>query len=208
LGIARRLARLACRGHWADAKTEAEIYALVIAAIKAGIAIFSPAVQAQVLQAYQPRVVGAPTGPAILLSNAVTKRYGFLHRHSYWAFADTPPVMVHVERQAMQTRLQVNALVPATPPTSDGVAATLPVYSANDLLQFAAAALQSDAGVTQLRNGGLGVERITDSRQPYFKDDMDQFEASPSFDVTFDWSWTIKTTTPIIVEETLKIYAV
>lgn len=183
--------------------TESDLYTLVIMTITAGLATLNLGGAVDVRQAYQPRIEGAPEGAAILLSNVSTRRYGFVRRQDDWRDDLIPPVMRHTETQAMQVRLQCNALSPPDPPPAD-----LPAYTAADLVNYAAAILQGDAGRLQLQAQGVGIERITDIRQPYFKDDRDQFEASPSFDFVLDFNWSLVTDTPIVDATELRIVRV
>jgi hypothetical protein len=180
--------------------TEDAIYTLVIATITAGLAARSVS-GVHVQKAYQPRTVGAPTGGSILLSNGIQHRYGFLGRADKWT--TSPDQMTHTETQTMEFTIQVNAMVVAPPPP-----AALPATKAGDLVELAARILASDAGVAQLRAGGLGIERIPDIRKPYFSDDMNQFEASPSFDFTLSYSDVEVTTGPIISETELDVLQV
>lgn len=183
--------------------TEAELYTLLGATLAAGFARFALPLEVDVRQAFQPRVQGTPTGAAVLLSNVSTRRYGFLARNDEWLPDEDPPVMRHTETQAMQVKIQCNALSPPAPPP-----AVLPVLTAADLVNYAAAVLQSDAGRLQLQAAGVGIERITDIRQPNFKDDRDQFEASPSFDFVLDFNWSLVTNTPIVDATELRILRV
>ena len=183
--------------------TENDLYALVLATIDTGLKSFGLGLSVAVRQSQQPRVQGTPSGAAVLLSNVSSRRYGFLRREDQWFPDADPPVMVHTETQAMQVKLQCNALSPIPSPP-----ALKPRYTAGDLVAYAAAVLQSDAGREQLQAGGVGIERITDIRQPYFKDERDQFEASPSFDFTLDFNWSLSVTSPIIDATELRIVRV
>lgn len=185
--------------------TENELYTLVIATINAGLASFALGVPIVVRQAFQPRVQGTPDGAAILLSNVNTRRYGFLARSDVWVDPVGPVdgYMRHTETQAMQVKIQCNALSPPSPPP-----AGKPAHTAADLVSYAAAILQSDVGRLQLQAAGVGIERVTDIRQPNFKDERDQFEASPSFDFTLDFNWSLITKVPIVDATELRIVRV
>ena len=186
---------------------ENDVYTLVVATLTAGFTRLAlvdnnEPLDLTIQQAYQPREQGAPEGAAILLQNIKTRRYGFLYRKDEWDLA--AKVERHTETQQMQVTLQCNALSPPVNPAP----APLPAYTAGDLVNYAAAILQSDAGCQQLRAGGVGIERVTDIRQPYFTDDRQQFEASPSFDFTLDFEWSMVTETPIITATEFKIFRV
>lgn len=156
--------------------TENQLYALLQVTLTDGlVATNLPSVD--VRQAYQPSITGRPIGPAVLLSNQPSQRYGFLKRDDVWdAEAGR---MIHTETQIWTTTFQCGALAEQTPSVDPALALT-----AGDLVRRASTILQSDAGRGQLQAGGAGVLRITEVRAPYFKNDQDTFEASPSFDFT------------------------
>lgn len=170
--------------------TESDLYALFKKVLGDGLTLanFSGVL---VRQSYQPRTTGTPTGPTLFLSNMPWHRYGFLQRKDEAAVGVAGTR--HTEAQVMETTFQCGASVPPAPPP-----AALPGYTAMDLCYRASAILQSDAGRTALRVGGVGIERITEIRAPYFKDDRDQFEASPSFDFVVTFTQTDVTESPVI----------
>ncbi len=61
-----------------------------------------------------------------------------------------------------------------------------------------AAIIQSDSARKTLLMQGVGILRVTDVRNPYFTDDKDNFEASPSFDFVLTHRQTRMSTDPII----------
>lgn len=156
--------------------TENQMYTALIATINAGLTLAAVA-DVDVRQAYQPSITGRPPSPAILFSNQPSQRYGFLKRDDVWDL--TTQTMTHIETQVMTTTFQCGALAEQNPSADPATALT-----AGDLVSRAARILQSDAGREQLRAAGLGILRITEIRAPYFKNDQDTFEASPSFDFT------------------------
>ncbi len=162
--------------------TENELYTLVCNVIKAGLVGFPLFKDITVRQSYQPRITGAPTGSAVLLSDIHTQRYGFLKRESKWepvVPATDPPTgrEVRTERQNCVMTMQANAqiLVPPAPKP-------LPAYTAGDLLMRVSSILQGDDGREALQAGGVGILRVTELRKIHIKNDQDQFQASPSFD--------------------------
>lgn len=140
-------------------------------------------------QANQPTAQGANTNPTIYFFKVSDHRYGFLDRRDVWD--EINEVMIHTEVQQYETVFQFSALVRQNPRT--------PVnYTASDLVNECAAILQSDVAMTQLFQNDIGILKITDIRNPYFTDDRDQYEASPSFDVTFTHKQTRVSTVPVI----------
>lgn len=141
----------------------------------------------QVLQANQPTQQGVPTVPTVYFYKLHDKRYGFLHRADVWDGAD----MVHTELQAYETAFQVSALVLQSPVYTNR-------YTASDLVNEVASIMQSDATIQTLMESDVGILRVSDVRNPYFTDDMDNFEASPSFDFVLTHFQTRLSTTPVV----------
>jgi hypothetical protein len=126
-------------------------------------------------QANQPTQQGANTGPTVYFFKVNNKRYGFLGRWDTW---DTGlNQMTHKEAQYYETTFQISALVRQFPITPNQ-------YTASDLVNEVASIMQSDNTRAILNASGVGILRVTDIVNPYFVDDRDQFEASPSFDFT------------------------
>lgn len=143
----------------------------VIAAFRAGG--FDPVMR--IVQNNQPAQRGRPTGPCLLFEKTGDKRYGWVRREDV-PDAGEPTGVVHTETQVYHTTFQVNAL--ATPPSGTSV----PTITASDIINDAAAALQSDRAISYLLANGISIYRITDIRNPAFVNDQGQFERVPSFD--------------------------
>ena len=124
-------------------------------------------------QSNQPTQQGANTGPTVYFFKVGTKRYGFLGRGDIWD--PNLSKMVHTESQYYETTFQVSALVRQFPITPNQ-------YTAADLVDEVASIMQSDKTRDILNESGVGILRVQEIRNPYFVDDRDQFEASPSFD--------------------------
>lgn len=142
-----------------------------------------------VKQAYQPTQQGRPNAPTVFFYKLGDKRYGFLNRSDVW----NPGVMQmqHVENQVYETTFQFSALVLQNPPNPNA-------FTASDLVNDVAAILMSDNARTTMFNAGLQMLRITEVRNPYFVDDHDQFEASPSFDLVITHNQTRNSINPVI----------
>lgn len=156
--------------------TDKELIIAVIEALETGLSARS-ITGVTVQQANQPTQQGAPSGPVIFTQIVGSRRFGFLKRESKWLKPPevSEPIMQHIERQYMETRFQIDALAIQDP--TDLVGPT-----ASDLLDRAASIMQSDATRAYLRTKGIGILRVTEERNPYFMDDKERFEASPSFD--------------------------
>ena len=131
-----------------------------------------------VQQSNQPTMQGINTSPSIYFFKMHSKRYGYLGRYDAWD-SDTSE-MVHTESQYYESTWQFAALVLQSPLTPDQ-------YTASDLVDEVASIIQSDNTRQILNASGIGMLRISDIVNPYFQDDRDNFEASPSFDVTFTY---------------------
>ena len=126
-----------------------------------------------VMQSNQPTMQGINTSPTVYFYKISDHRYGFLRVADVWDSINN--VMVHTETQQYETTFQVSALVLQSPTNAAQ-------YTASDLVNEVAAIMQSAATVVALEAQGVGILRIQDVANPYFMDDRDNFEASPSFD--------------------------
>ena len=140
-----------------------------------------------VKQANQPTMQGINKGPTVYFFKVTSKRYGFLGRHDKWVDGG----FQHTESQYMESTWQISALVTQYPITPNQ-------YTASDLVQEVAAIMQSDNARAILNNSGVGILRVTDISNPYFVDDRDQFEASPSFDFVLTYQDFRQSTSPKI----------
>ena len=67
-------------------------------------------------------------------------------------------------------------------------------------MNLIASILQSSATIAAFEAQGVGIYHIGDVRNPYFTDDKDRFEASPSLDFTLTHKQVVATTTPVVSE--------
>ena len=165
------------------------------------IQLFLPIINAQltidgftttvVKQSNQPTMQGINTAPTIYFFKLGDKRYGWLGRDDVWDSVHSQ--MVHSELQYIESAWQMSALVLQNP--SD-----LTVPTASDLINEVSSIMQSDKTRDILNASGVGILRITDIRNPYFQDDRDNFEASPSFDITFVYENIRTNLNPIITD--------
>lgn len=140
-------------------------------------------------QSNQPAQQGVNRLPTIYFFKVSDKRYGFLKSEDKWD--RVTQVMSHIESQTYESIFQLSALSIQDPEEINSV-------TASDLVSYAASILQSDLVVQALLARKIGILRITDIRNPYFKDDRDQFEASPSFDFTLVYDRTRVTASQVI----------
>lgn len=132
-----------------------------------------PAVR--VLSNYQPTSQGRETGPVIYFFPILDNAYGWQSRSGIYD-ADVGEV-VYTETQRYETAYQMMSLAPSDP-------ADLSLPTAKDLLSVARQIVASQLFVNALTENKVGLQRPTQIRTPFFVNDQQQFEASPSFDFT------------------------
>jgi E217 gateway protein gp29 len=130
-----------------------------------------------IVQNYQPTQQGIPTGDTVFIYKLHGHRYGSPERKD--VFADN--VMTHTETQVWETTFQISALATINPLTPSQL-------TAGDYCDAVSGVLQSEAGIVALLTSGIGMQRITNVRNPFFKNDRMQFQNDPSFDVTVTYS--------------------
>lgn len=178
------------------------LYTALIAVIRAGMGMTSDVLE--IAQSNQLRAAGRPTTRALLLDKVGEYRYGHVKREDV-PDPDDPLLMIHRETQIYETRVRVNGMA-KPPPVRGEVDANEP--SASDLLNQAAAVLQSDEGMAALRAAGIAPLRVLEVRNPTFRNDQDQFEASPSFDFLFQHDQVTVTATPAAIVGELVVASV
>lgn len=151
-----------------------QLIAALIATIRGNLVYAGLPADLLVKQANQPTQQGAESKPTIYLSKVLRNRYGWPGHTDYFDAQDMKQRRRTV--QVYQTTFQVNALAKQDP-------ANINSLTAGDLLDRVATILNGPIGMAGLRTSGIGVLRVTEVRNPYFKDDMGRFEASPSFDI-------------------------
>ncbi len=142
-----------------------------------------------VKQSNQPTMQGINTNPTVYFYKTGNKRYGYLGRYDRWNSMTS--TMVHTEHQYYECTFNVAALVLQNP-----LDITIP--TASDLVNEVACIMQSDNTRYILNQSDVGILRIQNIVNPYFFDDRDNFEASPSFEFTLLYENIRTSTTPII----------
>jgi hypothetical protein len=143
-----------------------------------------------VVQKDQPTQQGIDTAPTIYFEKLFDKGYGWpalCRQHVAPVPPATQGVFQTYEKQWTETTFQVSALVIQDP--ND-----LTIPTASDVVNFLKLYVNSRPVRYLLKPQGVTLLRIVDIRNPYFEDDRDMFEATPSFDVvvqhmrTFNYS--------------------
>lgn len=145
----------------------------------------------QILQDYQPDNEGRVTGPVVYIHKISDPRYGWQSRVEF----ENPltGAISRTESQWMRSGYQFTCLAPGYP---------------SDLANTCAMLMNSRSVIDSLMAKGVGIERITEIRTPYFKNDRDQFEQTPSFDVIFTHQRTITTGSNSITGFTAETYPI
>jgi hypothetical protein len=178
--------------------TDNELIRLFLPIINAGL-VADGFTGVTVKQSNQPTLQGANTNPTVYFYKLFDKRYGFLRRDSTWN--EDAEIMTHTEDQMYETSFQISAMVMQNPNTPYQ-------YTASDLVNEVAAIMQSDSTRETLAASSVGILRVMEVRNPYFKDDYDKFEAFPSFDFTLTHRQTRVSTDPVIESVEFDIYRV
>lgn len=182
---------------------EYDLFVAAIAVLRAGMGMNEATLE--IAQNHQPRTSGRPTTRALLLEKVGERRYGHVKREDV-PDPDDAGLMIHRETQIYETTLQVNGM--AKPPPAPPAALDMSEPTGADLANQAAAVLQSDAAIAAFRALDIGVLRITDVRNPKFRNDRDQFEASASFDFILTHKQITVTTTPAAIVGELVVASV
>ncbi len=164
------------------------IIAKLIALIKAG-ATNAGIPDIIIKQSFQPTKQGVNSAPTAYMFKVGDRRVGSPYRTDIWDAGLEK--MVHTEMQQYESTFQIAALVTQDPSTPAAM-------TASDVLNRISYILQSSASIQSLEDYDLGILRITDVRNPYFENDKEQYQASPSFDLTITHKQSIITQTPII----------
>ena len=151
---------------------------LIIALILAGeTAMGIPGTPVQ--QAFQPTQQGTNTQPTAFLTKLFDKRIGGQQVSDAWDEGTSR--MISTRKQLYETTFQASALSVQNP-------ADQTQKTASDILNLVAAILQSPETIAAFQAQNMGILKISDVRNPYFTDDRDRFEASPSLDFTISHS--------------------
>ena len=147
-------------------------------------------------QSFQPVQQGANSMPTLYLNKVGDYRRGMPYRASVWDAVNN--IETYTELQQYETTFQITAWATQDPSNVNSL-------TASDLANYAAYVMQSDGAIFAYQALGVGIMKIGDVRNPYFSDDRERFEASPSFDFTLTHKQTIILTTPVITETVLQV---
>ncbi|MCD1124811.1 hypothetical protein LPW36_01970 [Jinshanibacter sp. LJY008] len=154
---------------------------------------------ADVEQGYQPTQQGINPQPTIFFYLIHNHRYGSPKRTDKYDRDNN--VIIHTETQWWESQFQISAISHQDPQDITSL-------TAGDLVSAASTILQSERGLAELKEGGAGIYRITDVKTPYFKNDRDQSEQLPMFDITLTHKDIHVTETPTVESYSLNITGV
>jgi len=167
-----------------------QLFQLIKPVIDAGLAAGGVVVGANPVvlsQSYQPTLQGAELITQVFMQKLGSKRFGWPRKYDVWNVGTGQ--FDHYEEQIVESTFQVGALTVMTP-------SNLTQLSANDILDIIAATMQSDATIVTLNASSIGILRVTDIQNPFFKNERDQYQSSPSFDMTLTHKQVTITATP------------
>lgn len=150
--------------------TDNQIIQLFLPIINSGLISFGYN-NVAVVQANQPTIEGINTTPTVYfykVGNTLDGNPGWLDEWNGLS-------MDHSETQYYSIRFKVFAMVLQYPVTPNQ-------YTASDLVNAVASIMQSQNTVFSLTAAGVNVFKISEIDNPYFIDDKDIYEATPSFD--------------------------
>lgn len=169
--------------------TDNQLVQLIAGLIDAGVtsggwqAFIPPAIQKD-----QPTQQGTPTGSAVFLEKLFDDPYGWPMASR--AYNLTTGNYDEIETQLYRTTFQISGLV-----KQDPTQVNLP--TASDVVNYVKSYVASRQIAMQLQaSSGVGIERVTNVRNPPFQDDSDQFEFHPNFDIVVSYTRTIVFSVP------------
>ncbi len=137
---------------------------------------------------YQPTKQGAPVGPTIFFTRIVTPRYGHQGRKQVFNVGNNN--FDKTENYWLTPTYQINAQIRQDISDPNSI-------NAFDLVDLAAAILQTEETRQTFLASGIGIIRITEIRELKILDDSDQYEIEPSFDFVLSYNQTIISTVPV-----------
>lgn len=168
--------------------TDNQLIQVIISILEKGLIQYNQ-VDTLVRQAFQPTKQGVYTQNTLFFYKVGDIRYGFLKRSDI--YDEATDLFIHTETQKYESTFQINALAIQNP-------ANINNPTASDLVNLASGIMQSDYARGVLKASNIGIIRVTDIRNPYFADDKDRFEASPSFDFTLTYDRVLTSATPAV----------
>lgn len=175
-----------------------QLFKLIISTVQSQL-IFAAIPGVTLDQAYQPIRQGVSKLPSAYMYKLYDIRDGYPQEEYIWD--ELNEVETKTMTQVMRSSFQITALNIPQPANNTQ-------YTASDIANLLAAILQTDVTIATLNAQGVGILNITEIRNPFFLDDRDRWEASPSFDFTLAHKQILTGTTPIIEDVTFNTLAI
>jgi hypothetical protein len=131
-----------------------------------------------ILQSYQPTMQGTVSTPVIYLSKLSQLRRGMPSKID--TYDDINDVIDHEEGQVYESSFQIMTLWNQDP--------EIDTLTSSDLINSVAGILQSEFCIQNLSAYGIQILKILNINNPYFRDDRDYFELSPSLEITLTYN--------------------
>lgn len=174
-----------------------QLIALIISIINSGL-ILRGVNGVQILQSYQPTQQGIIKTPVVLISKLQDIPRGWPQRKDIWDTIQSKEY--HTEMQIYESHFQIGTLFPQNPAVNS--------MTSSDLANTVRQILQSEDCITTLFQNDAQIIRVTEVRNPYFKDDRDLFEVSPSFDIALNHKQSFTNESESILEIKSGIYPI
>ena len=141
-----------------------------------------------VIRAYQQRLQGteASEQQVVYFHRNSSRKYGFPKKETIEV---NPGEFITKEKYWIESVYQVTSQFEEDP-------SNLAQLTPFDIVDIIASQLQSDYVLQSLLSQGIGTDRITEIRTPYFKDDSDRFEQEPNFDLVLTYQREIEYAVP------------
>lgn len=150
---------------------------------------------AKVKRSFPGTQIGADTGPTLYLQKLFDVRVGSPQRKYVWDPDNLDFVAQLLQKYA--TTFQVTGVLKEAPGYEG--------FSASDLANSGSAFLQTDGALDAFLFVGVGVERVTQVRNPPFTDGQEQYEFLPNFDFVLTHDQITLSRTPSAVGTELRI---
>ena len=156
-------------------------------------------VNVSVRQNYQPTNQGIKSGQSVYFFKVSDERRGTVGVRE--KFDALNSLMIREEITSYESTFQVSAYSIQDPTDTDQL-------TASDLVNVVSEILQRENTVQTLTANSIGILRIGQIRNPYFINERNNFEASPSFDFVLSHNQTRVTEIPVVESIKKHIYTV
>lgn len=133
-----------------------------------------------VKQSFQPKKVGANSANTLYFFHINSKRVGHPQRSASWD--ELTSTMGYTDKIRVESTFQISGLINYDSSST---------YTPADFMFMAAHILQTLEFKNHIAASGAAILKIGEIRNPYFENDKDRFQASPSFDFVIAYDKTL-----------------